>query len=125
MLALYHELAILSIFFCILDLLVAVGLWYNGAMNNAFLRKYVMKRAKDGDYLHSSGYARAQSGSNIGATGAKRADVVERKFVEGYDSSRVMRERKVGGERPKTYTPPANATKVDGPKPTLPPRRGI
>ena len=72
--------------------------------------KYVMKDDKKSEILHSSVYAQAQSGENIGAAAggidvAKRnALEKQRKFVKGYRDSSLMQGVR-GVEHAKKFVP--------------------
>lgn len=76
---------------------------------NPFL-KYLIKDKKE-DVFHSSGYAKAQNGGNIGAASSEsyavRVNVNQhRQVVRGYRDSELMTSG--GNKRPKaeTYKPP-------------------
>jgi len=96
-------------------------------MANDIVRKYVMKQKKDGDFLHSSGYARTQSGDGVGAAGGatkKRFETEKRQFVQGYDDSSIMRGVvKRPGEKAQVYTPPPKEMPTTPARPPLPPKR--
>ena len=84
---------------------------------NPFL-KYVMKDKKE-DIFHSSAYAKAQSGSKIGATSSESYQVrvnlnQNRTTVRGYKDSEIMTEIKDKGPRAKTYTPPEKIEGANG-----------
>lgn len=72
--------------------------------------KYGMKRTKKADFLHSSGYAKEQSGDNIGSAGkqvsfATRSAMEEqRKYVRKYRNAKLLQGVR-GFERAKTYVP--------------------
>ena len=74
---------------------------------------YVMKHVDKGEVFHSSGYARAQSGGNMGAVAgadasfaARQALEQQRKYIRGYRNSRIMNSF-YGVQRAKNYTPPS------------------
>ena len=95
-------------------------------MANDIVRKYVMKQKNDGDFLHSSGYARVQSGDGVGAASGiarKRFESGERQFVQGYGDSSIMQGIKSTGERAQVYTPPPKETPPMPARPPLPPKR--
>lgn len=73
-------------------------------------QKYTTKNAKKSTILHSSGYARVQSGNKIGVAAPgesfeTRQKVEERrKYVQKYRNSRIL-QRTYGIQRAKTYVP--------------------
>ena len=76
---------------------------------NPFL-KYVMKDEKE-DVFHSSAYAKAQNGGNLGATSSESYQVrvkidQNRQAVKGYGDSEIMTGTRNQGLKAKTYTPP-------------------
>lgn len=80
---------------------------------NPFL-KYVMKDQKE-DVFHSSAYAKAQNGGNLGAASTESYQVrvnlnQNRRVVKGYGDSEIMTGTKNQDFRAKTYTPPVNDT---------------
>lgn len=74
--------------------------------------KYGTKNTKKADFLHSSGYAKAQSGKNIGsatssASFATRTAIEnQRKYVQKYRNSKILQNARAF-ERVKSYTPRA------------------
>lgn len=75
---------------------------------NPFL-KYIMKDKKE-DIFHSSAYAKAQSGGNIGAASSESYNVrvnigQNRTKIKGYGDSELMMGSRENGPRAKTYTP--------------------
>lgn len=71
--------------------------------------KYGIKGTKKADILHSSGYAKEQSGDNVGAAGvasfaARSAVNEQRKYVREYRNARLLQGIR-GLERAKTYVP--------------------
>ena len=76
--------------------------------------KYGMKGTKKADFLHSSGYAKEQSGDNIGsastATFATRNAIEEqRKFVQEYRNAKILQGIR-GYEKAKSYVPRVEKT---------------
>ena len=72
-------------------------------MKSQILKKFVFKDNKE-DYFHSSGYAKSQAGTNMGASSTesfeKRQKIdLKRKLVRRYDDSRVVND--LGRERAK------------------------
>lgn len=74
--------------------------------------KYGMKQTEKADFLHTSGYAKAQSGEGIGAAAAsdasfatRRAIEDQRKYVQGYKNSRLLQGLHAYSHA-KTYVPP-------------------
>lgn len=69
--------------------------------NGNGLLKYLVRGQKQSEMLHSSGYARAQSGDEIGAAAsaesfAKRRAIEERrKFVQGFRNARIAQSRNI------------------------------
>ncbi len=62
------------------------------------LLKYMMKNEAKSEVFHSSGYARAQNGGNMGATTAEsfsqRQSIEERrKFIQGFRNARIAQSR--------------------------------
>lgn len=62
------------------------------------------------DVIHSSGYARSQNAGNFGSVSSetfsqRQAIQEQRKFVRGYNNSRIIGGG-AGVQRAKTYTPP-------------------
>ena len=99
-------------------------MYYTGGMDNSLLRKYVMKDKNDADFLHSSAYARAQSGGAMGATGTRgfqQRQNAERKIVGGYGDSKIGTSMNMS-VRPKTYSG-ENKMRMPGARPSLPPKR--
>ena len=79
---------------------------------NPFL-KYVMKDQKE-DVFHSSAYARAQNGDNLGAASTESYQVRvnldrNRQVVKGYGDSEIMMGTKKNVPHPKTYTQPGGS----------------
>ena len=76
-----------------------------------FVKKYLIKANKE-DLFHTSGYGKAQSGTNIGSASAESfaarlAIDKNRKIVKGYEHSNIMGRNIVAGSpHPKAYTPP-------------------
>ena len=75
-------------------------------MNNPFLKR--LMKDKSEDILHSSPYARAQSGSAFGATStqsfnARMAIERNRSNVRSYGDSRIVGEARSGAPRAKTF----------------------
>ena len=70
----------------------------NNNSSNKILRDYVMKNDKKSEIFHSSGYAEAQNGENIGtaSTGLSMAErkalEEKRQFVAKYNTSRMFSE---------------------------------
>ena len=73
--------------------------WYNLIMlkeNNKLARKYSTTRGKKAEIFHSSGYAQAQSGKNLGSAGpgvsfaTRQAIEQKRKYVQQYRTARIM-----------------------------------
>ena len=74
-------------------------------------------RANTSDVIHSSGYARAQSGAAFGATSAesfKKLQKIERnrKHVQGYGQSRVAQHTRT--VRPSSASAPTSAKSRPG-----------
>lgn len=74
---------------------------------------YAMKGVKKQDVFHSSGYAQAQNGGNMGAAAgdaasfaARQAMEQHRKYVRGYKNARIVNQY-YGAQRAKTYVPPS------------------
>ena len=93
-------------------------------MDNSILRKYVMKEEQGQDFLHSSAYAKNQSGESIGAAGAgtesfQRRQEMDRKFVGGYGDSKIGSAMSMSMPRPKVYSGESGAR--GGMKRPLPP----
>ena len=89
---------------------------------NPFL-KYLIKDKKE-DIFHSSGYAKAQNGSNIGAASVEpykvRVNIGQhRRIVKGYRDSEIMTGSKNKDIRAKTYTPPADEGKSRSARPPV------
>ncbi|MBR5408926.1 hypothetical protein IK112_03245 [Candidatus Saccharibacteria bacterium] len=75
------------------------------------LLKYVMRHDNKSDMLHSSGYAKAQSGESFGAAGgstfSERQNIEEkRRYIQGYRNSKIMNEY-YGVERARATVPRA------------------
>ena len=71
------------------------------------------------DVFHSSAYAKAQNGDNIGVASTESYNVrvnisQNRSKVGGYRDSEIMRGSKENGPRAKTYTPPENTGEMGG-----------
>ena len=84
---------------------------------NPFL-KYVMKDQKE-DVFHSSAYAKAQNGANMGAASTESYQVrvninQNRQAVREYGDSEIMTGMKSQGPRAKTYTPPEGGAPMGG-----------
>lgn len=84
---------------------------------NPFL-KYLIKDKKE-DIFHTSGYAKAQSGANMGAASTESYQVrvnvnQNRKRIKSYNDSRLVARARMNGPRAKTYEAPA-ATPVKNP----------
>lgn len=81
-------------------------------------QKYATKNAKKSTILHSSGYARVQSGNKIGVAAPgesfeTRQKVEERrKYVQKYRNSRIL-QRTYGIQRAKTYVPRVEKSATD------------
>lgn len=97
---------------------------------NPFI-KYVMKDEKE-DIVHSSTYAKAQSGGSMGVASAQsfaeRQRIEQnRQVIRGYGASRVANSAISGGPRAKTYTPPVGGVKSvgGGPRPPMPKPLGL
>ena len=85
--------------------------WYNMVMVTNPLIHRVMKVKNKAKVFHSSGYARAQSGENFGATGgsgesfkARQKIEEKRRFVRGYNNAKIMNEA-YAFERVRQYVP--------------------
>ena len=84
---------------------------------------YAMKHVDKGEVFHSSGYAQAQSGGNMGTAAgadasfaARQALEQQRKYIQGYRNSRIMNSF-YGVQRAKNYTPPSQrGERADGTK---------
>ena len=79
------------------------------AQKNPFL-KYLIKDKKE-DIFHSSGYAKAQSGSSIGAASSESYQVrvnlsQRRRTVQGYNRSEIMAGTRNQDLKAKTYEKP-------------------
>lgn len=64
-------------------------------LNAKIITRRLMKNDRKEDILHSSGYAKAQSGRGIGAAGtddfaARKALDSQRKYIQKYKNSRIM-----------------------------------
>ena len=87
----------------------------NNGSNNKILRDYVMKDDKKSEIFHSSGYAEAQSGENIGAasTGLSMAErkalEEKRQFVAKYNNSGMFSET-FSNRKAKKFDPNVNRT---------------
>ena len=96
---------------------------YNISMREKIAIDYAMKHVDKGEVIHSSGYAQAQSGGNVGAAAganasfaARQALEQQRKYIQGYRNSRIMNSF-YGVQRAKTYTPPSQRNeRADGTK---------
>lgn len=76
--------------------------------------KYSLKNTKKADFLHSSGYAKAQNGNKIGASDqasfeARQAIENHRKYVRKYHNSKLLQGVR-GFEKAKTYVPRVEKT---------------
>ena len=77
---------------------------------------YASKHTDRQDFMHSSGYAKAQNGTSFGATSsesfaARQSMEEHRKFIKGYRNSRITNDF-YGIQRAKTYRPEA-ASRVE------------
>ncbi len=76
---------------------------------NPFL-KYLIKDKKE-DVFHTSGYAKAQNGDNIGAASAEsyavRVNINQnRKRIRNYSDSRLVAGARMNAPKAKVYEPP-------------------
>lgn len=79
------------------------------AQKNPFL-KYLIKDKKE-DIFHTSGYAKAQNGSNMGAASTESYQVrvnvnQHRQMVRGYKESEIMMGTRNKEIKAKAWTPP-------------------
>ena len=97
------------------------------AQKNPFL-KYLIKDKKE-DFFHTSGYAKAQSGANMGAASTESYQVrvnvnQNRRVVSGYKDSEIMKGTRNKDIKAKAYTPPAqeagNRMNAAGSRPPMP-----
>ena len=92
--------------FC--QVLYKIFVCYNRVMVTAkIITNHIFRHDKKADILHSSGYARAQSGDNIGAASGtsfnvRRGIEEHRKFIKGYRNSKIMNDF-YGVERAKYF----------------------
>ena len=76
---------------------------------NPFL-KYLIKDKKE-DIFHTSGYAKAQNGANMGAASTESYQVrvnvnQNRQKIQGYNRSRLVTGAMANAPKPKTYEAP-------------------
>lgn len=88
--------------------------WYNSGMEvSKLVTDYAIKHEDKSEFLHSSGYAKAQSGENFGAAStasfeARKALNEQRKYVQGYKNSQIGAARYTG-LKPEPYHPEKTA----------------
>ena len=71
--------------------------------------KYLRKRSNKADFLHTSSFGKAQSGSGIGAASSQSFNTrmainQNRRVVRGYGDSRIVTGTRYTNSRAKTYT---------------------
>ena len=76
--------------------------------NNKLARQWLTRNDKAENLVHSSGYAKEQSGANIGAAGGesfaeRQALEQKRQFIQSYKNSQLASRRQNRYDRAKSY----------------------